>query len=82
MLRILAPHCDLIIFTEIAKNQNSASSSELVTYASQYTSAIAIPDTKKAVKEAKKRAKKNDLILVCGSIYMLGEAIKAVKIKK
>ena len=79
MLTLLAPHCDMIICTEIAKNKNSAKSSELATYASQYTTAFAIADTKKAVLYAKKKAKKKDLILICGSMYMLGDAIKIIK---
>jgi len=36
---------------------------------------IAIRNSKKALECAKKTAKKNDLVLVCGSIYLLGKII-------
>lgn len=81
MLHLLAPHCDELIVTSVPHNPSSADPKELAKYATSYTKTQAITDVKKAVKEAKKKAKKNDLILICGSIYMLGEAIKVVKKK-
>jgi len=36
---------------------------------------IIIKDTKKALKYAKNKAKKDDLILVTGSIYVVGEVV-------
>jgi len=43
--------------------------------AKQVKDPIIIEDTKKALDQAKKMAKKDDLILITGSIYVVGEAI-------
>jgi len=41
-----------------------------------FKNAVIIKNSKKALDYAKKIAGKNDLILVCGSIYLIGEVIK------
>ncbi len=78
ILRLLGPHCDQLIANEI-KNERVQGADILAEEANKYTKAIAIKDVKKSIKYAKKLAKKDDLILICGSIYMLGEAINAAK---
>ena len=78
MLRLLAPHCDFLIVNEI-KNERTESAEALANEANKYTKAIAIKDVKKSIWHAKKIAGKNDMILICGSIYMLGEAMKAAR---
>ncbi len=40
-----------------------------------------IPDPQKAIIEAVRRAGKDDLVLVTGSLYIIGEAYRALKIK-
>jgi dihydrofolate synthase/folylpolyglutamate synthase len=74
MLKTLAPHCDLLI-TNQPKAERSESADAIANEASQYVDSIAVKDVKKSLLYAKKKAKKNDLILVCGSIYMIGELI-------
>lgn len=74
MLKILAPHCDLLIANQ-PKGERSADAEKIAEEASQYVDSIAVKDVKKSLLYAKKKAKKNDLILVCGSIYMIGELL-------
>ena len=74
MLALLGPHCDQMILNEI-KNERAESADVLADEANKYTKAIAIKDAKKSIKYAKKLAGKKDMILICGSIYMLSEAI-------
>lgn len=72
MLKLLGQHCDLIIVTE-SKKDRSASSENLKKAAEKYVKTIAETNVKKAFLIAKKNAKKKDLILVCGSLYLIGE---------
>ncbi|MFH2106035.1 MAG: folylpolyglutamate synthase/dihydrofolate synthase family protein [Candidatus Micrarchaeota archaeon] len=72
MVHLLAPQADLFICTQI-KTERCERVKNVLKLAKNYTEAIAIEDCKKALKEAKKKAKKKDMILVCGSIYLLGE---------
>lgn len=81
MLRLLAPHCDLLVTTQIRSNERAEDYKKLAEFAGSYTSCrvIGVRDIKKAMAYAKRRTGKNDAILVCGSIYLLGEAISAAK---
>ncbi len=81
ILKLLAMHCDFLIANEI-KNGRCEKAEQLAKEANKYTKAVAIKNVKQSIKFAKKMAKKKDLILICGSIYMLGEAINACKAKK
>ncbi len=81
MLMLLAPHCDKLIITEIPKNENSAPAQELAAFARSLVLVSAVPDVQMAVAAAKKEVKKGDIILICGSIYLLSDAVKAVKKK-
>ena len=72
MIQLLAPHADMFICTQPA-GQRAAKALDLVKIAQLYTESKSITDPKKALKEAQKKAGKNDMILVCGSIYLLGE---------
>lgn len=74
MLRILAPYCDLLIANQ-QKGERAANAAELAKEAANYTKAITIRDVKKSLHYAKRQAKKRDMVLVCGSIYMLGELL-------
>ncbi len=76
MLNLLAPHCDNMITTEI-ESERSANAEELADFA--HCNATAIKDVKMAIRQAKKTAGKKDLILMCGSIYVLGEIFKVIR---
>jgi len=75
MLRIFAPHCDFLIGVK-SEGKRSESAKKIANEASVYTEAVAVSDVKKAFQKAKKKTKKNDMIIVCGSIYLLGEFLK------
>jgi len=47
----------------------------VVREASRFTESMKVPDVKESLAYAKKIAGKKDMILVCGSIYMLGELL-------
>ncbi|MDO8553938.1 MAG: folylpolyglutamate synthase/dihydrofolate synthase family protein [Candidatus Micrarchaeota archaeon] len=74
MVTLLAPHCDKMIINQI-KDERAADADEVARFIQQFTSATAIKDPKKSLVLAKKIAKKDDLILICGSIYMLGKIL-------
>ncbi len=74
MLRLLGPHCDALIATQ-PKINRAVDVDDVAKEANNYTRAIAVKDAKKSFAEAKKQAKKNDLVLVCGSIYLLSELL-------
>jgi dihydrofolate synthase/folylpolyglutamate synthase len=74
MVNLLGLHADLII---VNKPPGEAADPDTVArFAKESINAITVPDVKKSLDMAKRIAKKKDLILVCGSIYMLGELLK------
>jgi len=70
MLKLLEPFASKIILTK-AKVPRATEPKELAKYLKKDHKTI--NDPKKALKYAKSIAKKNDLILVAGSIYIVGE---------
>ena len=62
---------DKLILTEAA-NERAAKLENIKRYFKNYT---AIKNSKKALKYAKKIAKRDDLILIAGSIYLVGELV-------
>jgi len=75
MLKIISPLIFSAIFTK-SKNPKAIEPkylSKLIKKLNKKTDAMNIYDPKKALKYAKKIAGKNDLIVVAGSIYMVGE---------
>ncbi len=75
MLRILAPHCDLLVINQTGI-ERAEDAEQIAKNASIYTKTIIEKDVKKSFTLAKKHAKKKDMILVCGSIYMLCELLR------
>ena len=69
--KIIKPKANKIIITK-PKYERAA---ELLKIKKYFYNPIIINDTKKALKYAKKISKKNDLILVAGSIHVVGEVI-------
>jgi dihydrofolate synthase/folylpolyglutamate synthase len=73
MIRLLGMHADTIIANK-AKGK-SVDPKEITKVASLYTETKVSSDVKGSLKKAKSIAKEKDMILVCGSIYMLGELL-------
>ena len=73
MIQLLGMHADLIIANK--PKGKPANPDDIAKEAQLYTEAMSIPDIPKSIEKAKEIAKENDLILVCGSIYMLGDVI-------
>ncbi len=74
MLMLLGQHADVIIANK-QKHENAANPDEIVKEASKYAEARKIEDVKQSLECAKSIAGKKDMIVVCGSIYMLGELL-------
>ena len=72
MLNILGLHADVFIVNK-QKHENAANPDEVVKEASRYCEAKKVEDVKESLEYAKSIANKKDMIVVCGSIYMLGE---------
>ncbi|MCX6818297.1 MAG: bifunctional folylpolyglutamate synthase/dihydrofolate synthase [Candidatus Aenigmarchaeota archaeon] len=75
MLRELAGATDFFIFTKHKMLNRGVEPSELARYAGkQNKNFIIVNDVKDAVRKAMKLAGKNDLVLVTGSLFTVGEA--------
>jgi len=74
MLRLLGQHADVIIANR-QRREGAADPQEVAREASGYAEALVVPDVKESLAAAKKMAGKRDMVLVCGSIYMLGELL-------
>ena len=74
MLRLLGLHADLIIVNQ-QRHVNAADAAEVAKEASRYAESMVVADVKESLDKAKSLAGKKDLIVVCGSIYMLGELL-------
>jgi dihydrofolate synthase/folylpolyglutamate synthase len=74
MLALLGLHADVIIVNR-QRHEGAADPDEVVREASRYAEAVKVEDVKKSLEYAKSIAGKKDMIVVCGSIYMLGEAL-------
>ncbi|MFH0885215.1 MAG: folylpolyglutamate synthase/dihydrofolate synthase family protein [Candidatus Micrarchaeota archaeon] len=74
MLSILAPICDEIIVNQI-KSERAAPADEIAAAAKEYTKTQVVPDIASSVRLAKRKAGKKGMVLICGSLYMLGEAM-------
>ena len=71
IMELLKFNADQIIITK-ANNPRSIDPKEI---AKQCEECTIVPDAKKAVQKAKKLATNKDLVVVAGSIYMIGEVI-------
>jgi len=74
MVNLLGFHADLIIVNR--PKGEAADPDTVARFAKESINAITVPDVKKSLEMAKKIAGPDDMILVCGSIYMLGELLK------
>jgi dihydrofolate synthase/folylpolyglutamate synthase len=74
MIRLLGQHADLVIVNR-QKHEGAADPDLVVKEAQRYCEAKKVEDVKESLAYAKTIAKKEDMIVVCGSIYMLGELL-------
>jgi len=72
MCNTIAPHADEVIATR-PRWDRAAAPEDIAQHFSD-SKVTVIPDVSKAVKEAIKRARENDLVLVTGSIFTVSEA--------
>ncbi|MBP2072785.1 bifunctional folylpolyglutamate synthase/dihydrofolate synthase [Thermoanaerobacterium butyriciformans] len=70
MLKLIVPEADLIITTKPISDR--AYTAEELSQKIAYDDVLHFENIDDAINEALKRAGKNDLILFCGSIYMIG----------
>lgn len=75
----LAPLCERIYTTE-ASNPRTLDAKSLAKEAKQYCKKVKPePDPEKAVNKALKKAKDDDVVLVCGSLYLASDVKKFLK---
>ncbi len=74
MLALLGLHADVIIVNR-QTHEGAADPDEVLKEASRYAGAVKIENVKQSLEYAKSIAGKKDMIVVCGSIYMLGELL-------
>lgn len=73
MLALLAPKCRMMVINQLA-DARAADSGAMAEEAGRYTKAVVVKDIRESVRLAKAEAGENGVVLICGSIYMLGEA--------
>jgi len=78
MLAIIAPLCDSMVITQLG-GERAESAGMIAEEARKYTDAETVQDISKSVLAAKRRAGKKGMVLICGSLYMLGEAMAAAR---
>lgn len=78
MLSILAPLCDSMVINQM-KNDRAEKADMIAQEALRYTQAEVVEDIASSVRAAKRKAGKNGMVLVCGSLYMLGEVLAKSK---
>jgi len=80
MLATLAPKCDGMVINQL-KEERAEGAESIATEAKKYTAAEVVPDIKESVGRAKLLAGKGGMVLICGSLYMLGEAMERTAIR-
>jgi dihydrofolate synthase/folylpolyglutamate synthase len=76
MLSLLAPRCRMMIINQLA-DARAAKAGPMAAEAAKYTKAIVVSGIGESVRKAKAEAGENGAVLVCGSLYMIGEASAA-----
>jgi len=74
MIRLLGQHADMIVVNR-QKHEGAADPDAIVKEARRYCEAVKVTDVKESLAYAKSITRKKDMIVVCGSIYMLGELL-------
>ncbi|MCI0503911.1 hypothetical protein L0Y65_04330 [Candidatus Micrarchaeota archaeon] len=78
MLAMLAPLCDAMVVNQM-EDGRAESADAMAAEAEKYTEAEAVRDISKSVQAAKRKAGRKGMVLICGSMYMLGEAMAAAR---
>ena len=74
MLAALAPKCDAVVVNQL-KDVRAESADAIAEEARKYCAAEVVPGIGESVERAKELAGKEGMVLICGSLYMLGEAM-------
>jgi dihydrofolate synthase/folylpolyglutamate synthase len=74
MLSVLAPECDEVVVNQMG-GERAEDAEDIAAEAKRYTKAEVVRDIGESVRTAKERAGKDGMVLICGSLYMLGEAM-------
>ncbi len=78
MIAVLAPNCDEMIVNQMPHHK-AARAEEMAAEASKLTCSRAVPDIAESVLLARESAGSGGMVLICGSLYMLGAAIEAAR---
>jgi dihydrofolate synthase/folylpolyglutamate synthase len=78
MLATLAPKCDSMIVNQMA-GERAEDAEAMAKEAGRYTRCEVVPDIAQSVRKAKAIAGKDGMVLICGSLYMLGEAMEEAR---
>jgi dihydrofolate synthase/folylpolyglutamate synthase len=80
MIAMLAPWCERMIINQLSEDR-AEKAETMAEEAAKYTKATVVEDIGESVRVAENEAGEGGMVLVCGSLYMLGEALKAVERK-
>lgn len=75
MLDLLTPKTSLLVTTQ-SSNSRSVKTEQLAEHAKKSTQTQTVPNIQDAYKKALAATKKNDLLLICGSLYFVGDILK------
>jgi dihydrofolate synthase/folylpolyglutamate synthase len=72
MLSLLGPKCDLMVINQLP-DARAESAGKIAAEAKRYAQAVVVKGVKESVELAKSEAGKRGMVLICGSLYMLGQ---------
>ncbi len=76
MLGLLAPECSMVVINQLS-DARAERAEAIAAEAGRYTRAVVVKGVAESVRYAKREAGKGGAVLVCGSLYMLGDAMAA-----
>lgn len=80
MIRLLAPHGDLFVATQLG-GERAETAKKISKEAAIYTDSVVEKNPKNALALAKKQCGKNGMVLICGSLYLVGNYFEYKKTK-
>ncbi|HLC68446.1 MAG TPA: folylpolyglutamate synthase/dihydrofolate synthase family protein [Candidatus Bilamarchaeaceae archaeon] len=74
MIDLIAPKAKMMIITQV-RNPRAENPRAIAAHAARYTNVKVIKNAKTALSLARSKTEKDDLLLICGSLYLAGEIL-------
>ena len=74
MIDLIAPKAKMMVITQV-RNPRAENARAIAAHAARYTNVKVIKNAKTALSLARSKTEKDDLLLICGSLYLAGEIL-------